>query len=146
LSAASVNETGTVCDAKDRKTKMALAEVPVALLEACRGGDRLAMERLLRLVSPDFYRIIYSMVRDHDDTDEVVQEALLRLFRHIDQLKDPRRFASWAMRIAVNQVQTFRMKKSRQRLYPLEEGYEPEQGVVVINGRREPTPREAAAA
>jgi RNA polymerase sigma-70 factor, ECF subfamily len=125
--------------------QMSLAEIPVALLEQCRDGERAAMEQLLRQISPDVYRIVFSMLRDHDDTDEVVQEALIRLFRHLGQLKDLSRFASWMIRIAVNQVQTFRMRKGRQRLYHLEEAIEPEPGsVVIVNRHHGANPRELA--
>ncbi|MCL5270089.1 MAG: RNA polymerase sigma factor [bacterium] len=123
---------------------MALADVPVALIEACRRGERAAIERLLRLVSPDIYRLVYSMLRDHDDADEVVQETLIRLFRHLPSLKDADRFASWVMRIAVNQVQTWRVKKGRNRLYEMAEGFEPDEDVIVFAGSAGGNPREEA--
>jgi RNA polymerase sigma-70 factor, ECF subfamily len=124
---------------------MALVEVPQDLVEASRHGDRAAIESLLRLISPDVYRIVFSMLRDQDDTDEVVQETLIRLFRHIDKLKEPERFAAWVMRIAVNQVQTWRMKKSRLRLHEVTQESTYEDGVVVFAGSAGPNPRDAAA-
>lgn len=123
---------------------MALADIPTSLIESCRRGEREATEDLLRAISPDMYRIIYSMLRDHDDTDEVVQETLVRIFRHVGQLKEPERFPSWAMRIAVNQVQTWRMKRNRQRTYELDESMETEGGVVMLSGNQGGTPREEA--
>jgi RNA polymerase sigma-70 factor (ECF subfamily) len=111
---------------------MALADIPLALVEACREGDRSAVERLLKQVSPDIYRIVYSMLRDHDDADEVAQETLVRMFRYIANLKEPEKFAAWAMRITVNQVQTWRMKKGRARLYELDEALEPDDNVQVV--------------
>ena len=123
---------------------MALADIPTSLIVRCQGGDRQATEQLLKLISPDVYRVAYSMLRDHDDTDEVVQESLVRIFRHIPQLKDPDRFSSWAMRVIVNQVQTWRMKMSRRRLYELSDEVEPEEGVVILTGNQGGNPREEA--
>ena len=123
---------------------MALADVPVEWIEACRGGDRVATERVLRRVSPDLFRIIFSMLRDPEETNEVLQETLIRMFRHIGSLRDPERFASWTMRVAVNQVQTWRVKRGRDRLYPLAEGVEPEPGVVVMGSALAPSPRQVA--
>lgn len=122
---------------------MALSDVPIPAIEAAQTGERDAVERLLKLVSPDLYRIIFSMLRDHDDTDEVLQETLLRIFRYLKNLKEPSKFASWTMRIAVNQVQSWRMKKGRTRLFELPEGMEPDEGVVIV-GRAGLAPREAA--
>lgn len=125
---------------------MSLQDVPVTLVEACRGGDRAAVERLLRTISPDIYRIVYSMLRDHDDTDEVVQETLVRLFRYIHKLKEADKFASWAMRIAVSQVQTWRMKKGRLRMYEISDPLdESEESVVVMRGTDAGNPRDAAS-
>lgn len=123
---------------------MALADVPIALIEACRRDERAAIERLLRMISPDIYRIAFSMLRDHDDTDEVVQETLMRLFRHIKNLKEPERFAAWTMRIAVNQVQTWRVKKGRQRFYEFNSELEPEDGVIIFSGSQGGSPCDEA--
>lgn len=123
---------------------MALADVPIALIEACRRNERTAIERLLRLISPDIYRIAFSMLRDHDDTDEVVQETMMRLFRHIKNLKEPERFAAWTMRIAVNQVQTWRVKKGRNRYYEFNSELEPDDGVIIFSGSQGGTPCEEA--
>jgi RNA polymerase sigma-70 factor (ECF subfamily) len=116
---------------------VALADTPRDIIEACRKHDAEAIDRLIRLISPDLYRIIFSMVHDHDDTDEILQETLIRLFRYIHTLKDVARFPSWVMRIAVNQVQTYRVRKGRSRLYSIENQVEGEQETVVI-GRRSP--------
>ena len=123
---------------------MALADVPLPLIEAAQEGDRASVERLLKLISPDVYRIVFSMLRDHDSTDEVVQEALIRIFRYIDKLKDARKFASWSMRVIVNQAQSWRMRQNRHRLYELPEGLEPDESQVVVVGVREASPRAAA--
>jgi RNA polymerase sigma-70 factor (ECF subfamily) len=48
------------------------------------------------------------------------------------------------MRITVNQVQTWRMKKNRRRLYELAEGVEPDEGAIVLTGNQGGTPREEA--
>ncbi len=123
---------------------MALADVPVQLITACQHKDRQSIERLLRLISPDIYRIVYSQLRDHDDTDEVVQETLIRIFRYIHALKEPERFSSWTMRIAVNQVQTWRMKKGRRRHFEVSDSVELEDGVVDLGFPAGPTPRDEA--
>lgn len=124
---------------------MALADTPLDLIESARTGDKTAIETLMRQVSPDLYRIVYSQLRDHDQTDEVVQETLMRAFRYIHKLNDIERFAAWLIRIAVNQVHTFRMKASRTRLYELAEGAEPEESAVVLNGSTAGNPREEAS-
>jgi RNA polymerase sigma-70 factor (ECF subfamily) len=123
---------------------MALAEVPIALIEAARRGEKPAVERLLKQIAPDAYRIVFSMLRDHDNTDEVVQEALIRIFRYIHKLRDSRKFASWSMRVIVNQAQSWRMRQTRRRLFALPDGLEPARDDVVVMGMAGSDPRAAA--
>ncbi|MCE5230466.1 RNA polymerase sigma factor [bacterium] len=124
---------------------MALADVPVDLILSCRDNNRPATEQLLRQISPDVYRIAYSVLHDHDDTDEVVQETLIRIFRYIGSLKEPERFASWVMRITINQVQTWRVRKGRRRFYELDDVLDLDEGVVVVgSGTGGRSPREEA--
>jgi RNA polymerase sigma-70 factor (ECF subfamily) len=123
---------------------MALAAIPTDLIEMARGGDRPAIEDLLKAIAPDVYRIAFSMLRNHDDADEVAQESLIRVFRYLPKLKEIDKFPSWTMRVVVNQVQSWRMRQSRQRLLSLPEGQEPEAGRVVIVGSAGADPRAAA--
>lgn len=124
---------------------MSLQDIPVSLVEACRQGDRQAVDQLLRLISSDIYRIVYSMLRDHDEADEVVQETMVRLFRYIHKLKEPEKFPSWAMRIAVSQVQTWRMKRGRQRTFEFNDPMDDEESVIVMTRASSSNPRDEAS-
>lgn len=124
---------------------MSLQDVPLTLVEACRRGERPAVDELLRTISSDIYRIVYSMLRDHDEADEVVQETLVRLFRYIHKLKEPEKFASWAMRIAVSQVQTWRMKRGRQRSFEFNDPMDDEESVIVMTRAASSNPRDEAS-
>lgn len=122
--------------------EVALSQVPQDLIEASQRGDKDKIEELIRLITPDLYRILFSMLRDHDDTDEVLQETLIRLFRYIGSLKDIQRFPAWVMRIAVNQVQTHRVRKGRTRFYEIENSSEVSNSAVVMGGVAPDDPRE----
>lgn len=113
---------------------VALVDVPADLIESCRSGNPEAVEELIRQISPDLYRIIFSILRDHDETDEVLQETLIRIFRYIGALKDIQRFPAWVMRIASNQVQTYRAKRGRSRLYEMEDTSEISNSAIVLGG------------
>jgi len=120
---------------------MALRDIPHDLIRSSRSGDREAIEQLIRDITPDLYRILFSALRDHDDTDEVVQETLVRVFRYIGSLKDEKRFASWIMRIAMNQANTFRVKRSRTRTYDMENSDEISNSAIVLGGTAPRDPR-----
>ena len=75
-------------------------------------GDREALERLLRDVQPALRRYLRGIVGSAD-ADDVLQEALVLIYRKLAGLRTPESFQSWAFRIATHCG--FRHAKSRQR-------------------------------
>lgn len=115
------------------------------LLEACRGGNFDAFEELCVAVQRDLYGFIYSVMRNHDDTDEVLQETLLRIHKHLPQLEDLDKFPGWAMRIAVNQCNSHHTHNNAKALYSLDTEIEVQNEDVVGTGRAPESPRDAMA-
>jgi RNA polymerase sigma-70 factor (ECF subfamily) len=105
--------------------------VDIALLDACRSGDLVAFERLCRAVEADLYALLFSLLRDHDATDEALQECLIRIHGHLPALRDLERFPGWVMKMAVNQSRSVRARAQRVRLQPLEDGVEYPNELVV---------------
>ena len=71
---------------------------------AARGGDPRALDALVADSLPLVYNIVGRALRGHADTDDVVQETLLRLVRHLADLRDPAAFRSWLVAITIRQV------------------------------------------
>jgi len=86
------------------------------LLRACKAGNR---EQFQTLVSPylrSIKLIAYSILQNQPDTEEVVQEAILKAFTHISQLRDGESFKAWLLQIAGNEAR-MRLRKDRRQLY-----------------------------
>lgn len=120
---------------------MPLNTVPLPLLVRCQSGDSEAFEKLYGMISGDLYRIVFSFMRDPDDTDEVVQESLIRIYRHFGSLKKIERFSSWIMRILVNQCYTQKSRKGRHSYTPIEDTTEHEDLKVMFHNGGGPSPR-----
>jgi RNA polymerase sigma-70 factor, ECF subfamily len=122
---------------------MRFAGVGRELLDRCRSGDMDAFDELCRAVQQELYAVIYSMLRNHDDADEALQECLVRLYRHLPQLNDLDRFPWWLMRIAVNQCNSARARAAVRALYPLNEEVEIQNEELVWQSGRVDSPRRA---
>ncbi len=125
---------------------MALKDVPAELVDRCRRGDDAAFDELFVAIRDDMFRWIYSMLRDEDETEEVLQECCVRIFRHLPRLKDSAKFGSWAARMIVNQVNSRRVKARRTRLDHLEEGIEAATDTLPLQGTTGMVSPRAAAA
>ncbi len=53
------------------------------------------------------------MVKNHDDTDDVLQNTFIKIYRNIGQFKGDSKLYSWMYRIATNEAITFLNKKAR---------------------------------
>ncbi len=122
---------------------MSLSEISSSLLVRCQKGDVDSFESLFGHIKDDMYRIIYSFMHDHDDTDEVMQESLIRIFRYLPNLKDLEKFSSWVMRIVINQCHTHRTRKGRHACLPLDDLSEKDDQQVAFQQSLLASPRDS---
>lgn len=59
------------------------------------------------------YYHIRSLVLDHDDTDDILQETFIKAYENIAGFKGNSKLSSWLYRIATNQALDFLKQKSR---------------------------------
>ena len=78
---------------------MSLGRVDSGLIEAARGGDAAALDRLLSVSQPDLLRFARRTCRNAEDAEDAVQTALWQLHRRIGTLRVIAAFASWLFRI-----------------------------------------------
>lgn len=67
-------------------------------------GERQLFEVLMRRYNRRLYRVARGIVGDGDEAEDVVQDAYVRAFHHLDQFRGGGRFATWLTRIAVNEA------------------------------------------
>ena len=72
------------------------------LVEQCRRGDSLAMERLILKYQNRIYNIILKMCANADDAAELTQDTFVKIIENIDSFRGKSSFYTWAFRIAVN--------------------------------------------
>ncbi|WP_233578852.1 RNA polymerase sigma factor, partial [Micromonospora sp. BL4] len=74
------------------------------MVVAARDGDPQALDALVAASLPLVYNVVGRALRGHADVDDVVQETLLRVVRHLADLRDPAAYRSWLIAITVRQV------------------------------------------
>lgn len=77
------------------------------------GTREKAFEELVGTYQQRLYWHIRRMVLDHDDTDDVLQNTFIKVFRNIDSFKGDSKLYSWMYRIATNEALSFMKQKSR---------------------------------
>jgi RNA polymerase sigma-70 factor, ECF subfamily len=91
------------------------------ILDAARAGDEAAFEQLLEPYRRELHAHCYRMLGSLHDTEEAMQEALLRVWRGLDRFQGRSSLRSWLYRIATNTCLDVIARRKR-RLLPEEYG------------------------
>ena len=73
-----------------------------ALILRAKQGDTGAFNALIDTYREVMFRYAYLIVRDEAIADDVVQEAVLRIYRALDTFDTGREFRPWALSITRN--------------------------------------------
>jgi RNA polymerase sigma-70 factor (ECF subfamily) len=90
-------------------------ETDDALVERCRQGDQPAFEELMRRYQTPAMKVAMSIMRDHQDAEDEVQNAFWKAYEHIGQFNREAKFSTWLTRIVVNQCLMHLRKDRRAR-------------------------------
>lgn len=76
-------------------------------------------ESLLARELPRFQRMAMRWLRNREDAEDAVQDALISAFRHIGSFEGRARMSSWIMAIVINSVK-MRLRKAKRYDLPLD--------------------------
>lgn len=69
-----------------------------------RGGETALFEVLMRRYNRRLYRVARSIVKDDGEAEDVMQQAYVNAYTHLDQFAERARFRTWLTRIAVHEA------------------------------------------
>lgn len=75
--------------------------------------QNLAFEKLLKEFQKPLYHHVRTIVLNHDDADDVLQNTFVKVFRNLDKFKGESKLFSWIYRIATNEALTFLNQKAK---------------------------------
>ena len=90
---------------------MAVLQADMSLLEAARRGDDGAFEILLRPLLEPGYRLAGGMLQDPQAAQDAVQEAALKAWRKLRQLRNGSEMRPWFLGIVANECRSFRRSR-----------------------------------
>ena len=82
-----------------------------SLVEAAKAGHSSAFATLCERYMQQTLRATYRITRNREDSEDAVQDALLRAFVHLKDFNGESSFATWLTRIAINSALMILRKK-----------------------------------
>src|SRR2546428_10898327 len=96
-------------------------EAELTLVGRLRDGDAFALEKLMERYAARVYRLRYAITRNGGDTEEVVQDVFLNVFRKINAFEGRAALGTWLYRVAMNAALNKRRGKQAGVEGPLED-------------------------
>jgi RNA polymerase sigma factor (sigma-70 family) len=89
-------------------------EEEMGLVRRARKGDLGAYDELVQRYQERIYATVYHMTSNHEDANDLAQEAFIKAFQALKSFKGGSSFYTWVYRIAVNKTINF-LKQRRNR-------------------------------
>lgn len=118
--------------ARPRNGFVTLERIPrhlddAALVAAAQGGDRFALDQLLRRHYDRIHAVCRRIAGTSRDADDACQEALIKIVRNLPRFDGRSSFGTWAYRIATNaSLDELRKRERRPTLHAVDEHDRPE--------------------
>jgi RNA polymerase sigma factor, sigma-70 family len=84
------------------------------LVQRARNGDLKAYDELVQRYQQRIYATVYHMTANHEDANDLAQEAFIKAYQALKSFKGGSSFYTWVYRIAVNKTINFlKQRKNR---------------------------------
>ena len=88
------------------------------LIKKAIEGDESAYKNLLENYRGAIYNLLYKMVRNKEETEDLVQEAFMKAFKALPSFNEEYAFSTWLYKIAVNNC-IDHMRKKKLKTYSI---------------------------
>ncbi len=111
------------------------------LVKRAKQGDLGAYDELVRRYQERIYATIYHMTANHEDANDLAQEAFIKAYRALRSFKGDSSFFTWVYRIAINKTINFlkqRKKRTQMSLNDLDFNAEHDPDLVALISDKTP--------
>jgi RNA polymerase sigma factor (sigma-70 family) len=107
------------------------AKQDLKLVDAARNGSQKAYGELMERYRESIYFMMFKMVKNVDDADDLTIEAFGKAFSRLDQYSPSFAFSTWLFKIASNNCIDF-MRKKRVKVTSMDTGFTTSDGEVIF--------------
>ncbi len=106
------------------------AKKDLKLVEQALNGSQAAYGELMERYRESIYFMMFKMVKNQDDADDLTIEAFGKAFSRLDQYSPSFAFSTWLFKIASNNCIDF-IRKKRIKVTSMDTGYATESGEII---------------
>jgi RNA polymerase sigma-70 factor (ECF subfamily) len=102
--------------ARSPRNEMRASEAEANLVRRARTGDRTAFDALVRLHFERVYTLMFRMTKNHEDAEDLAQEAFVRAWGALAGYREEAAFSTWVQRIGVHLAIAHQKRRGRRGL------------------------------
>jgi RNA polymerase sigma-70 factor, ECF subfamily len=121
-------ESVTPPETKPRESTI-VREDEAALIAAAKAGNIEAFEALVSRYESKIFRLAMNITHNREDAEDVMQDAFLKSYSHLNTFHGDSRFYTWLVRITVNEA-LMNLRKRRANQLSLDEPVETEEDLI----------------
>lgn len=88
---------------ESKSIKITLSESSdLEIVQLCQIGDKVAFQELVKRFQKSVFALLYQLAPEWRDLNDLAQEAFIRVYRGIHNLRNPKIFKSWLNQIVLN--------------------------------------------
>jgi RNA polymerase sigma-70 factor, ECF subfamily len=95
--------------------------VEALLVERVLAGEKELFHDLIRPYERKAFLLAHSILRSPEDAEEVIQQAMLKVFSHLSELTEKAKFKPWLLRVVENEAKMYRRRRRRHLYDSIEE-------------------------
>lgn len=84
------------------------------LVARIRAGEKALFEEMMRRYNQRLYRVVRAILKNELEVEDVMQQAYVQAFQHLDQFAGRSQFSTWLTRIAIHAA----LGRRRQQTHP----------------------------
>jgi RNA polymerase sigma-70 factor (ECF subfamily) len=126
---------------ENQEESVPTVEDEAVLVKRAREGDLVAYDELVQRYQERIYATVYHMTSNHEDANDLAQEAFIKGFHALKSFKGGSSFYTWVYRIAVNKTINFlkqRKNKAQMSLDDLDFNAEHDPDLVALISEKTP--------
>lgn len=74
----------------------------VEIIKECLSGNQEAFEVLVTRYKKLIYNVVYNMIEDKQEVNDIAQEVFIRIYKSLDKYNPEFKFSTWSVKIATN--------------------------------------------
>lgn len=116
------------------------------LVRALRRRDEEAFTEMVETYQHRVFNVVYRVLGDRDEAEEIAQEVFIAVFKHIDGFRGDSKFSTWLFRIASNRAKNrvkYLARRNRSRHQDLDDTPESKIEKNPVGGRTDRPDRRA---